>query len=378
MGYLLNKVIKILSCTEGYPENKVMKVRSFTAVLRVERGINILSHFLNMSSDDSDHEELPKRLNLNDRQLVSELNYKSFQSVWKNSAYRPTRRGPNGGEPDPVPMPRPGRNNINCLYDVNDITIKYRIEKDVDTQDVIRVLDGRQYSIRRPRHVKWKWLEFYAHNVMSNRVFRYFTCPYGCFEIQDHRLEKVYFPTRRRPKFAADFSCKIKVRGAYYEVVDSFDDRVIHNKLDELNQGNRINYQYGYFRAGIPAGVKDIKFANIKDTWRYCFAFEYVLNRQDRRHGLTEEEFISASDMWFRCVDNLFDFFKQEFRLETMNLNRRRENDDMNFYMYPRSLKSNFYIKYKDIPSYEYMQTFNLKRGHFEDDEPDADVIVFR
>ena len=329
-----------------------------------------------MSSDDSDYEDIPKRLRMNMRQHTSEIHYKSFQSVWSKSRVRPTRTSPNA-LPDPVPMPAPGRDNLNCLYNKDDITIKYRIEKDVMVPDTVRTIEGVVYNFRCPRNVKWKWLVHYAHSLMSNKLFRHFTCPYGCFEIQDHTINAVYFPNRQRKKFAADFTCTMKIRGSYYHEVDYDNPINVKNRKQDIESGQWTPYQFAYFRNGLPLGMKDIKFDNIKDTYRYCYAFDYVLDRNDKRFAIDGREFSSANDMWLYCIENIFDTFKKHLGRahDILDINRHNRN---RFYTLHEEYSNNLnYISYKDIPNKAYMDTFNFKRGHFIDNNPNVDSIKY-
>lgn len=245
----------------------------------------------------------PRYEHLNERQMKSEERFRSWQSVWIKGKHRECQFDEEA-PPDPDPMDPPGEYNPNCLYGVDDITIKYEVSLKINMnpRHVTRE-NGRVDIVKPPKHVKWKWLYNWAKAAQTNWIYKELVTPWGTFFLFNHSLERVHFPTQKDPRCVARFSTQFVASAKPGKVLDPEGATMkTYNQYIQDHNGKRIPVFEGFQRP-IPIGCKDVKWESVKDTYRYCFIFEHVLDDKDRSYTLYRDKiFHSAKEMIGRAI----------------------------------------------------------------------------
>lgn len=300
--------------------------------------------------------------------MQSENLFHSFQSVWAKSNHRPCTYDEEA-EPDPEPLPEPGRDNPNCLYNIDDLTIQYSVILHVDMDEKIRIRESGDVDIiKPPAHVKWKWLINWAKAAQCNKLFKQVITPYGTFVIVNHVLFDVHFPTEEDARFVARFQCYFKLSTAVKpgSFVDITNDTIITTDqfANSIGLTKFHHAVWDSFGRDIPLGFKDVKWSNILDTWRYCYVFDNVLDDNDKKYGEnknkkfnnTVELFTFAMyqqfNWWFACL-------RKQVDEEIQRGVSRHSTIDVG------SQWSNYVngVKLKDIPTEEEFQHWHFVKG---------------
>lgn len=282
---------------------------------------------------------------LNERQMKSEELFKSWQSLWNVAPQVQCQFDPNAPE-DEDPMPDPGRDNPVCLYNKDDVKVKYEIFVDLPVDTQIKIgIGGGVHLWTPPRHVHWKWLRQWAKAAQNNRAFKSFSTPYGLFGFRNHSLNKIYFPTDTRGRFTAQFETEIVYLAKYNQMVD-------HNNV--LRTYPEVDYTacYKQFPKGVPRGCLYVNWDNIKDTYRYCYMFDKILSDEDKIWDAAgQHKFGHAKDMWAAAIWFQFNYW---FNCMQDDIKRIYDNGgNRNSFVHPYDdlgTKEN-YCQVKDVPS---------------------------
>lgn len=311
-------------------------------------------------SDKLDH--------LNARQMASENKYHSFQSVWIAANHRPCTYDPEA-EDDPDPMPAPGRDNRLCLYNMDDLTVKYSLILHVDLDEKIKISPGGHVDIvKPPKHVKWKWLINWAKCAQCNNLFKQVITPYGTFMIANHCIDEIHFPTEEDSRLVARFRCNFIINpdvkpGTFVDVTDN---TIVTTDQFALTRGiARMNHPvWNSFGRGVPEGMKNVKWENVRDSWRYCYVFDNVLDDEDKKYGRNrDKKFKDTVDLFTFAMYQQFDWWFSHLRNTVENKLQEGVSRDSTIQVFGQYTNYVNGTKLKDIPDYDEYQKWHFVKG---------------
>lgn len=263
-----------------------------------------------------------KRMHMNSRQQKSENSIKLFQSVWKKSKQRPTARDYDAPEDEPDMFPDPGKDNELCNYGKNDITLHYRVcFVPHRTYKVRKLPNGEEVEVKRPRHVYWKWLIMMSKDFQCNVVWKNIYTPWGNFQRYNQKIDTIYFPNDQDPRLIVNMTCEFRLHPeAWFPgyMVDPYDGEIMTIKDFKAAHNNLEITTYSYFRTGEIKGLKDVKWSNVRDIWRWCYIMENVLDYNDKiwYNDLGQAyEWDGFEDFFWHCTKCQFEMYISQCKL---------------------------------------------------------------
>ena len=233
--------------------------------------------------------------------------------------------------PGPTPTPAPGPKNIKAIVDSERVIVKYLIKLDLDKvenkEDRFTPFTG-EVTCKMKIMLNWKnWLRCFKYKM--------FNTPYGVFEVSNHNLAYIYWHTRVDGQKDDYFFFELEVQYVSKPGTVKF----WNNNCWKTGEVGSVNYlddngdlippiykldkNHKYFKKSdilkrdmfgmglsFPLSQGDIKWENIRNTWRYIFAFDQMLRPEDKLVGGWE---ISFEDMIFAYIKSRFNEYKRKF-----------------------------------------------------------------
>lgn len=314
--------------------------------------------------------------------LKKDENWRSSHPVHANAREVKVIADENANK-EPIKNIPPGTKNKRCEVDKSRCRFQYSLVKHINIEPHYNEREERYVS---PNfYVPWKFLYNWGKAAQTNTQFKVISTPWGCFMLQEHRLRHVYFPCRERDFLEAQYEVEVAFVKEPGYIWDYFRSQFLEvDEYEELHKNADIKNTYFRFNCEIPISLNEVNWENIKDTYRYIYAYEHVVEYSEclmeltydpipRRTGIkqiTSFEDLILQSIWLQFnyyTECLYKEISRKKQNGEVSKNGRCEMSDIHgLYSYDVETEDRHnYMLYKDIPPKDFTKNMYIREWHY-------------